>query len=147
MIGAAAAEVGFGDEDAETVAELGLERLELGAVGREVERLFACVEAAAFLLGEADETDAGIAFFVGLAAGHGAREAFLAVEAPARREDDAVAVGAFRESRPKTFLHGLASARSPDDLLEAGSAGSSLKVGEKSAARLEFDLGDGVVRS
>jgi hypothetical protein len=43
MIRAAAAEVGLGDEDAEAVAELGLERLEFGAVGREVERLFACL--------------------------------------------------------------------------------------------------------
>ena len=145
MIRSAAAKVGFGDENTKAIAEFGLERFELGAVGREVERLFACFEAAAFLFWEADETDAGITLFVGLAARDGARKTLLAVETAARREDDAVALGTFRESGPKTFLHGFAAARGPEDLLETGSAGSGLKIGEKTTTRLELDLGDGVV--
>ena len=146
VIRSASTEVGLGDEDAEAVAEFGLEGLELGAIGREIERLLARLEAAAFLLGEADETDAGIALLVGLAAGDGAREALLAVEAAAGREDDAVALGTFRESGPESLLHGLATARGPEDLLKPGSAGSGLEAGEETAARLELDLGDGVVR-
>src|SRR5690606_10330041 len=93
VIGPAATEIGFGDENAEAVAEFGLERLEFGAVGREVDGFAAALQGLALLFGKADETDAGIALLVRLAAGDRARKTFFAVESVAGRKDDAVALG------------------------------------------------------
>ena len=59
MVGAAAAQVGFGDEATDPAAELGVEIIEFLAIGSEVDRLPAALKGAAFVLREADEADAG----------------------------------------------------------------------------------------
>ncbi len=103
--------------------------MQFGDVGGEVERLLAVGERVALLAREADEANARIAFGVALAAGDGAGEALLAVEAEAGGQDH-LPRRILSERRAEGLDAPFAAAGRPDDLFETPAAGEGLQAGE-----------------
>ena len=137
MVGAAAAEVRLGDEHGQPPAELVQQGVQLAAVRRRVERPAALAHVGALGHREADEADARVAVVVGLAAGDGAGQALLAVEAVARGQDH-VARPVARQGRPQRLLDRLGAGRGPQHLFQPLAAGPALQQSDQPARGLDF---------
>ena len=91
MEGAAAAEVGLGDQGTNAAAVGVPIAAQFGFVRLQVDGLLAAGEVETLFAGKAEELDAAVALFVGFAAGDRAGEALFAVKAVAGAEDDGFA--------------------------------------------------------
>ena len=144
MVRAAAAEVGLGDQHAETTTELMDQGVQFAPIGRQVERLAAHGHVGALGHRKGDEADARIAVPVGLAAGDGAGQALLAVEAEARGQDD-VAAAVAGQGGPQRLLNPFGTGRGPQHLFHAPAAGPGLHGIEQTPAGFDLERRDGVV--
>src|SRR5436190_1724801 len=136
MVRAAAAEVRFGDERANTRAEFRVQRVQLFAVRSRVERSVTHRDVEAFAHREADEAHAWIALAIGFRAGHGAGKTLLTVKTETRSEDHVTAAIAAHRA-PQRLLDRFRSRGGPHDLFESCAAGLRLQEAREPLAGLD----------